>query len=140
MKRILFVCKHNIFRSRVAEEYFNKTNKNKNWKADSAGVIPGDGLSRKQEKAMSLQRESAMKIGIRIERKPRGLSTGLLRMQDIIVIAADDVPKILFNNRCYIKKLICWKIKDADNTDKKAIEKTIDLIIKKVNESRERLK
>ena len=41
-KRILFVCKHNIFRSQVAENLFNKLNKNKKYISDSAGLIKWD--------------------------------------------------------------------------------------------------
>ena len=39
---IIFVCKYNRFRSRVAEAYFNKINRNKNIHAYSRGVIRGD--------------------------------------------------------------------------------------------------
>ena len=38
-KKILFVCKHNVFRSRTAEVLFNKYNKNKKYSANSAGLI-----------------------------------------------------------------------------------------------------
>jgi len=39
---ILFICKHNLFRSQVAENFFNKLNKNKKYKSDSAGIIKWD--------------------------------------------------------------------------------------------------
>ena len=41
-KSILFVCKYNRFRSRVAEAYFKKINKNKNISVKSAGIIKGN--------------------------------------------------------------------------------------------------
>jgi len=37
--KILFVCKHNRFRSKVAEAFFNKLKKNKKIKAESAGLV-----------------------------------------------------------------------------------------------------
>ena len=49
---ILFVCKHNVFRSRVAEAYFKAINQNKNLKASSAGPIKGGDCSKNQKKAL----------------------------------------------------------------------------------------
>ncbi len=42
---ILFVCRYNRFRSRVAEAYFKKINKN--FKVKSAGLFKGRPLSPK---------------------------------------------------------------------------------------------
>ena len=39
--KILFICRHNRFRSKIAEAYFNKINKNKNLIAKGAGIFPG---------------------------------------------------------------------------------------------------
>lgn len=39
--KILFICKYNAFRSRVAEEYFNKINRNKKITTLSRGIIMG---------------------------------------------------------------------------------------------------
>ena len=39
---ILFVCRYNRFRSRTAEAYFKKINKNKKIKVKSAGIFKGN--------------------------------------------------------------------------------------------------
>jgi len=38
-KKIIFICRGNVFRSRIAENYFKKKNKNKNIKVISGGVM-----------------------------------------------------------------------------------------------------
>ncbi len=120
--RILFVCKYNRFRSRVAEAYFNQSNKNHSIKAKSAGIIQGNPINREEERICR-----AMHIDIR--GKPRGLSSKLLKWQDIIVIVADNVPPEIFrDNKKYRKKLIVWKI--SDNKNDTAHE--INLIVNKI--------
>jgi protein-tyrosine-phosphatase len=128
--RILFVCKYNRFRSRVAEAYFNKINKNKKIKAESAGIIRGFyPLNKTQVK-------NAEKFGINIIGKPRGLSMELLKRIDLIVITANDVSKEIFQfNKKYLQKIIVWKIQDVKRgSNEKGNIKSIKLIIRKVNE------
>ena len=125
---ILFICKYNRFRSKIAEALFNKLNKNKKFKAKSAGVIKGYPISREIINA-------SKKAGIRIKGKPKGLSTVLLKWADLTTLVADDVPPKIFSKN-YTKKLILWKIKDTDSKDKdmqgviKKIEKNIKNLIK----------
>jgi len=123
MKKILFICKYNRFRSRVAEAYFNKINKNKSIKAESAGIVRGSALNKKQIAVAKKE------LGIDISGKPRSLTTKLLKWQDIIVIVADDVPPALFKeNKKYGKKLIEWKIKDSLNSIKSIVTKVNKLV------------
>ncbi len=107
--RILFVCKHNKFRSKIAEIYFKMINKNKNIIATSAGLIKGD-LDRKKEVFV------AKEFGIQLKGKPQGLSIDLIRKQNMIIIVANDVPKNTFDRKEYINfkttKIIVWKIPD----------------------------
>lgn len=137
--KILFVCKHNIFRSKVAEAYFNKINKNRNIQSSSVGVIPGLGLTKSQEKVTRTQASVANKFGIKVIRNPRGLSVRLLREQDLIILVSNDIPIKIFNNKSYIKKVIEWKIPDVINNNPKAMEKTIRLIIKKIDKLNKQL-
>ena len=134
VKKILFICKYNRFRSRVAASYFRKMSKNKGIIAESAGIIRGGyPLSAGQVKA-------AKELGINIEGKPKILSTELLSWADTIVIVADNVPAFLFNDYIYGKILFVWKIKDVDsgnnikqNKDRiKQIMKKVDELIKKL--------
>lgn len=136
---ILFVCKHNIFRSRIAETYFNKINKNKNIKASSAGIIPGIGLTRSQEKVVKTQTLVAKKFGINIFQKPKGLNVELLKKQDLIILVSNDIPIKIFNNKDYIKKVIQWKIPDVLKNNPKDANKSIKMIIQKVNKLRKDL-
>ena len=134
---ILFVCRANCFRSRIAEAYFNKINKNKDIKAKSAGVIYG-------YKQSPTQIKIAREFGINIKGKSRGISSNLLKLTDILIIAADDVPQKIFNyekNKKYIKRVIVWNIKDVKIAyNKKDVKRAIKQIIKKVNKLNKQLK
>lgn len=124
---IIFVCRHNAFRSRVAEAYFKSINKNKNLKAISGGLIKGGFPSSNQIKAMKQE-------NINLVSKPKNISADLLAKQDLTIITADDIPLSLFDNKEYNKKVIQWKIPDVlDNNKEKAI-KTIRLIKNKVQQ------
>lgn len=132
MKNILFVCKHNRFRSRIAEEYFKKINSNKNINVDSAGIIMSNSPLEK------LQVKVSEDFGIKLKVKSKVLSVDLIKKQDLIIIVADDVPKILFNNKDYIDfkktKIIRWKISDdPGGTNYNKMRKIIKKIIKRVN-------
>ncbi len=104
---IIFVCAYNKTRSQVAEHLFNKQNKNKNWKAISAGVFGG-----KYKKDLDLTvvlKKYKAKIG-----KVKTLDRNLLPKQKIIILVADDIPKDLFKG--YEKrgiKVLQWSVKDG---------------------------
>jgi protein-tyrosine-phosphatase len=130
---ILFICKHNLFRSRIAESYFNKINKNPDLKARSAGVIKGNFLNKHQKHVLKYQICVANEFRLKIKARPRGLSTKLLSKQDLIIITANDIPKSVFNNPSYVKKLIIWEIPDVGYLNQKHMRKTIKLIMHKVD-------
>jgi len=135
--KILFVCKYNRFRSRIAEAYFNKINKNPKIKAESAGIIQGWLPLDKTEV------EIAKEFDLDIIGKPRALSTELLRQQNKIVIAADNVPisifeKVMIADNTPISfasknNLIIWKIQDEEKGNKESIRKIIKSIIANVD-------
>lgn len=136
-KNILFVCKYNKFRSRVAESFFNKLNKNPNYKAKSAGIIK----DRPEDIIHLLENSICGKMGISLKGSPQGISFPLLKWQDIIVIVANDVPSSIFkDNKRYGKKLIVWKISDAKTNNKKEILSIIKSIEKKVKRFTKELK
>jgi protein-tyrosine-phosphatase len=126
--KVLFICKHNRFRSRVATSYFNKINKIDRGKniAKGAGIYPDNDPLDKNEVNISKS------LGVDIKGKPRKVSQELLKWQDIIVIVADDVKKSQIKN--YNKyKIIVWKVKDTDITNKKRIKMIVKEIIKRVD-------
>jgi len=122
--RILFICKHNRFRSKVAEAYFKKLNKDKRIQIVSAGVFKGNPIS---NNVISIGK----KLGINITHKTQGLKSKGMNRIDLLVIVADDVPKSLFKGK--IKDIRVWKINDTSETNTKRIEKTMKEIFKKVD-------
>lgn len=132
---ILFVCKYNRFRSRVAEAYFKKINRNKKISASSAGLIQGFFPLDKDQ-----VRIAKNDFGININGKPRAMSMNLLKKQDMIIVIADDVPRNIFNYKWYKDRIFSWKIRDNnDNSTDKEIRKTIMQIIKKIDDLNNKL-
>lgn len=127
---LLFVCKYNRFRSRVAEDYFNKLNKNKNIKVFSGGIIPGHYPLDKDEVIV------AKANGINLSGRPKSISTDLLRKMDLVVIVANNVPKSIFNYESYHGKIIVWNIQDIFSGASKVL---IDKRIKKIKRKVEKL-
>ena len=125
---ILFVCRYNKFRSRVAEAYFNKVNKNKNWEAKSAGLIKGYDVEKNNVKLLKKE------FNINIYGKTKGLNAKDISRQNITVIVADNVPKSVFNrNKKFGKKVIKFNIKDTSVKNTKMKIKITRKIIKKVD-------
>jgi len=133
---ILFVCKYNRFRSRVAEAYFKKINKDESINASSGGIIKGFLPLDKDEVRV------AKNFGISILGKPRALSVELLKSQDKIIVVANDVPKKVFSYGAYKNKVEIWKIPDANEgkTQDKRLSEIIEKIIKKVDNLNKELK
>jgi protein-tyrosine-phosphatase len=133
---VLFVCKYNIFRSKVAQAYFEKINKNKNIIIKSAGIFPG---GKQDPNLIKLCKE----FGLELKGKPQGVNIKLLKWANIIIIVADDIPKKLFKHqREYPKDTVCWKIKDVFKIDKDIPgkrRKSIRKIMKKVDKLNGRL-
>lgn len=106
---ILFVCKFNNTRSQIAAFLFNKLNKNKGWKADSAGLIGGRASYRVLKDISVLKKNHKMKFT-----KKKTLTQKPLFSSDMIIIVADDVPLEIFSSQ--IKhgiKIIQWLVKDG---------------------------
>ena len=125
MTNILFICKYNRFRSKIAEAYFKNliAEYDHEFKVKSAGIIKG------HYPLDSTQKKIAKKFGIDINNPPQGLSVELLRWTDIIVIVADNVPPMLFRNqKRYGKRVIHWNIPDAHHTDIRGITNRIKMI------------
>jgi protein-tyrosine-phosphatase len=124
---ILFVCRYNRFRSRIAEAYFKKINKNKNIHAKSAGLIKGEPLSK-------FTVEVAKSMGFDINGRVQGLSSKLMVWQNLTVVVADDVPVEVFDkNKRYGKKVIAWGVKDVKYRKKEEIKRLIKIIMRKVD-------
>ena len=121
---ILFVCRYNRFRSKIAEALFRKLNKDKKLKVKSAGIIKGTKIS-------AAINRSVREFGIKIDSEPRGLSSELLGWQDLVVVVADDVPLGLFKGK-EGKQVRVWKIKDTSEGNLKSMREIIIKIQDKV--------
>ena len=122
--KILFVCKYNRFRSKVAEAYFRKINRNRNIKFSSAGVFKGYPTPK-------VVVEIGKKLGIKIKKRTKGLREQYLNEFDLFVVVANNIPKCLFNTA---KKVIWWSIPDTSQSNKKDIERIMKRIFKRVDE------
>ena len=123
---ILFVCKYNRFRSKVAEAFFNKLNKNSFCKTKTAGIFKATCIGNEL-------RGKVKQFGISIKEYPKCINAKLLNWQDIIIVVADDVPSVIFKE--YVKKkLIIWGIPNLTDDHDKKINKIIKLIRKRVSD------
>jgi len=130
--RVLFICKHNRFRSKVAEVFFKFYVKKKKLihRAGSRGIkkdIPSalTVVNIMRERGMEIRNKTSKKI----EKKDVGWA-------DKIVIVANnvlkkDLEKIVGR---VDKKIIVWKIRDTDQNNIKEIKKIINNIEKRVRE------
>ena len=95
------------------------------------------------EDSDEVQRKVAKSLlGINIaKRKPLPLTFQEMRDSDLIVVVANDIPKIIFNYPLpsIWKKLIIWKIKDEQNRNEAnirkivlAIKRNVDTLTKKL--------
>lgn len=121
---ILFICKHNRFRSKVAEALFKKYNKNKAISAESAGTH----LDKKRPCVAQNVKRALKRFGVRkVDSKPRKLTKAILKKADLIVIVADNVQL-----RVKGKRIENWKISDTSSHDYPGILKRVFRIDKKV--------
>ncbi len=122
MKKILFVCKHNRFRSKVAEAIFKKLNKNKKIKTKSAATEP-DYLPVSENVQKALQ-EIKVK---RVNKYPKKLTEQMIKWADLIVLVADNV--VLEDTG---KKVIKWNISDVGQEDYSGILRRDKIIEKRI--------
>jgi len=123
--RILFICKSNRFRSRVAEAIFLKYNHNKEIDVKSAGVRP-DPLRPYVAKSVKL----AMKEkNFFISDAPAKLADNrMIRWADKIIVVADNVLPELFP----AEKTDVWPVSDADESEYKKIKTIIHEIEQRI--------
>jgi len=140
---ILFVCKHNVFRSQVAEEFFNRLNKNKNYKAQSAGLISFKKEDLTNDKGYKVEKKIVKKFGLKFNGKSKKINSSVLKKTDILILVANNVHPSLFREEepSFNGKVIVWKIPDvkikeknkakvAENSIKKIEEKVKDFVKK----------
>ncbi len=121
-KMILFVCRGNRYRSRIAEEIFNR-NAPKNFVAESAGITYQKYNDRATPKVLS---EICIEMS---RRRPRKLTKQMLKVASkIIVFDGVEIPS---------RQTEVWPIEDCHAGDincirsgRKRIEKLVNSLIK----------
>lgn len=134
---ILFICRHNRFRSKTAEAFFNKMNDNKDNHAKSAGLIQNN------SPINPIHSKVAGEYGIKLSSPMQPISLDLLRWQDVAIIVADNVPPEILLGQKYAKKVIQWKIRDVEDPttdDEERIRVAISSIKARVSRLLEDLK
>ncbi len=107
---------------------FNKLNKNKNIKAESAGLFVDSAHLFIEPIVLG----EIGRRGYNIVGSPRQLTRELAEKFDKIIIVADDIDKEFFFD--FKGKVMQWNISDCDPSDVVCIEDTIDDIEKRVED------
>ena len=132
--KILFICKHNKFRSKVGEAIFNKLNKNKKIIAESAGIIGSENPT--PDSVVEVLKEK----GYRVARMDaRRVDSVKIKYYDVLIIVADNVDPLFFKDS-FKGKIVWWKITDCMDTNIDGIKKRVDEIEVKVRELVKELK
>lgn len=121
MKKVLFVCVENSFRSQIAEAYFNKYAPN-GWTAVSAGLKPAE---RVHPNAVKLMLEEGIDIS---HKKPQIMTRELQEKADVAVIVCSGslCPVV------YTKRVEEWNIPDPAKMPLAEARKIRDVIKAKV--------
>jgi protein-tyrosine-phosphatase len=125
MANILFICRYNRFRSKIAEAYYNS----KSNTAKSAGFFPGIPLN---ENIMACAR----KLGLYLEATTQGISHDLVMWSDLIVIIdhVDSLPLFADYVENDDKKVIRWDIQDVEGDAVEERLRTAQRIIERIDE------
>jgi len=129
---ILFVCKANRFRSKVAEALFKKYHKSRDFKVKSAGVE----INFMNPTVPINVKKALAEYNVEVENEiSQPMDDVLLRWPDLFVVVADNVSSDDFPE----EKVERWEIKDADENSPEEIKAKIRKIDRKVKELVKRL-
>ncbi|MBU2523010.1 MAG: hypothetical protein KKE23_01825 [Nanoarchaeota archaeon] len=99
MTNMLFVCRNNQLRSKVAEDFFKQFNKNPEHSARSAGILSGNLINQ-----------------------------DLARWANRIIIVADNVSPSMIEEK-YGKKVEIWGVSSNDNNLYREIENKVKTLL-----------
>ena len=119
--RILFVCAHNRFRSKVAEKLFEFYDLSGRNEIKSAGVQIDLMKQYVSDSVYDVMAERGLKIG---DEQARQLDEELIEWADKIVLVANNVNTKIFPK----EKLEVWKIPDAPEEDFRRIRQIVNKI------------
>ena len=102
---MLFICKYNRFRSKIAEARL---------KAVCPGVlVRSRGIIEGKMNHDVEELRACDNFGLNIRSAPRGVSYSDLEWADYVVVVASDVPKSLFKLKGFSYKLVSFDIDDV---------------------------
>lgn len=127
--KLLFVCKHNRFRSKVAEAIFNKQNKNKDIYSESRGFFMDGHRPYISENVIKVMKEKGYSVG----GTPKQADLNSINNYDLIVVAANNLDIELLREK-FKGKIIKWEIPDCDESEVDRIKEIINMIEEKVKE------
>jgi len=99
---ILFICRNNQLRSKVAEDFFKQFNKNPSHSARSAGILAGNLINR-----------------------------DLARWADRLIIVADNVSPSMIEEK-YGKKVEVWGVSSNSRELYREIQEKVEKLIKEL--------
>lgn len=120
---ILFICKHNRFRSKVAEALFKKYASKDNVK--SAGMKLDIGFPYVAPVVKEVLKEYGIK---HVEDKPQLINKQLIGWAEKIIVVADDVSPDNFPR----DKIEVWSIQDCHQDDEEGIRFRVNDIEKRI--------
>ncbi|MCX8159173.1 MAG: low molecular weight phosphatase family protein [Candidatus Pacearchaeota archaeon] len=123
--KVLFVCKHNRFRSKVAEAIFNKYNKNNRVEVKSCGIRKDLTRPYVCKNVKDVLEEKGIKI---IDEQAREINEQDIKWADKIVVVSNNVDSSIFPE----EKVVVWKIEDADESEREKIKEIINRIEMKI--------
>jgi protein-tyrosine-phosphatase len=124
--RILFVCKYNRFRSKVAECIFNALNTDKKVRAESAGLLMDASRLYIEKNVLKIMG----KKGYKLRGVPRQMTSKLVKDFDVVVIVADNVDKKFLSG--FRGKIVKWKISDCKACERGRIKEIVNEIENRV--------
>ncbi len=128
--KILFVCKHNRFRSKVACVIARKLDSRNEYK--SAGIS----LDLMRPYICGNVKQELARRGYEIkDEKAREINGYDLKWADKIIIVADNISSDIFKRKTKVK-IETWKISDADEQEFENIRKIVENIEERVKKLR----
>ena len=125
--KILFICKYNRLRSKIAEALFTHYNKDKKNEVKSAGIRTYFMSPFIVEKAKKLLEQRGVKVDSDASVM---VNDYLIKWADKIIVVANDVDTKLFPK----DKVEKWEVEDIDKDENKIVSMKIDEIELKIKE------
>ncbi len=124
---ILFVCKHNRFRSKVAELMFKYYYKGERAQAKSGGILLDFAHPYMSRTVVRVLKDKGIPV---MDNGAKKADDFLLKWADRVIIVADNVAPEYFKG----KQISIWAIDDCPEDDSYGVSKRADQIEQKVLE------